>query len=124
MADACRDPLLQRCTSAVLYEGSLTKAMDVSEGPKKLVHVEADVRHRHGLLEFGIVSGGAVDCFWNVFEDKVEVDFILLLALAVRVEEGPKVDDVRVRDEAHDLQLSILFEPYRHQLHLLKLILS
>lgn len=41
-------------------------------------HVELDIAHRHGLLELCIMSGCAVDCFWDEFEDEIEVDFILL----------------------------------------------
>jgi hypothetical protein len=55
-----------------------TDRMDVGERTKELVHVQFDLEHGHGLLEFGIMATSAIDSFWNVFEDEIEVNFIFL----------------------------------------------
>lgn len=52
--------------------------MDVSEGAQQLVHVELDLEHWHGLFEFCIVTTSAVNRFGNIFQHKVEIDFVLL----------------------------------------------
>lgn len=55
--------------------------VDVHERTEKLVHVKFDLQHRHGLLEFGIVTASAIHGLGDVFENKVEVHFIFLLRL-------------------------------------------
>ena len=104
--------------------------VDVRERPQKLVHVELDLEHRHWLLELGVVAARAVDGLRHVFEDKIEVNFVFLWhrisahdskrhkghklkilgahLVAIRVEESPEVNDIRVTDESHDLQLTVL----------------
>lgn len=82
--------------------------MDVSERTQKLVHVELDVVHGHGLLEFGIVSRSSVDGFRDVFEHEVQVHLILFRFVAIRIEECAKVHYVGVFDNSHDLQFSVL----------------
>jgi hypothetical protein len=67
---------------------------------------DLDLDHRHRLLELCIVPRSAVDGLWDVLEHEIEVDLVGLVA--IRVEEGPEVDDVRVRDEPHDLELAVL----------------
>ncbi len=52
--------------------------VDVGEGAQELVHVEFDLKHGHGLLKLGIVTAGAVDGFWDVFEHEVQIDFVFL----------------------------------------------
>jgi hypothetical protein len=71
-----------------------------------LVHVELDEEYGHGLLELGVVSRGSVDGLGDVLEDKVEEDFILLVA--IRVEESLEIDYVGVLDNPHDLKLAVL----------------
>lgn len=109
--------------------------VDVGERPHELVHVQFDVGHRHRLLEFGIVPRRAVHRLRNVLEDEVQVHLVLLglsrmaagsevrnrfqkrgfpderantHLVAVRVEERPQVDYIRVSHESHNLQLAVL----------------
>lgn len=53
--------------------------VNVSQAAQKLVHVELDEEHWHGLLHLGVVSRCSVDCLWHVFEDKIQEDFVFLL---------------------------------------------
>ena len=46
-----------------------------------MVHVQFNLEHGHGLLELGIVPAGTVHGLWDVFEDKIEIDFIFLLMM-------------------------------------------
>ncbi|KAI3487957.1 hypothetical protein L1887_48040 [Cichorium endivia] len=57
-------------------------------------------------VDLGVVARGTVDGLWDVLEDEVEEDLVLLVA--VGVEEGLEVDDVGVLDDAHDLELAVL----------------
>lgn len=52
--------------------------MDIREGAQELVHVQLDLKHGHGLFEFSIVTTGAVNSFWDIFEHEIEVNFVLL----------------------------------------------
>lgn len=52
------------------------------------------------------MTRSTVDGLWNVLEDKVEEDFVLLVT--VRVEESLEVDHVGVLDDPHDLKLTVL----------------
>lgn len=54
------------------------EGMNIGETPEQLVHVQLDLKHWHCLLDLGVVAGGTVDGLWDVFEDKVEIDLILL----------------------------------------------
>ncbi len=53
--------------------------VDVHKRTEKLIHVKLDLEHRHGLLQLCIVTTCTIDGLWDVFKDKVEVDFIFLL---------------------------------------------
>jgi hypothetical protein len=55
--------------------------MNISERTEKLVHIKFDLKHRHGLLELGVVTACAVHGFRNVLENKVEVDLVFLCGL-------------------------------------------
>lgn len=55
-----------------------TKSMNIGETPEQLVHVQLDLKHWHCLLNLGVVTGGTVDGLWDILEDKVEIDLILL----------------------------------------------
>jgi hypothetical protein len=52
--------------------------MNVGKRTEELIHVQFDLQHRHRLFEFCIVATGAIDCFWDVFKNEVEVNFVLL----------------------------------------------
>lgn len=49
-----------------------------------MVHVQLDLESWHGLLEFDVVPAGSVYGFGYVFQDEVEVDFVLLEAVVSR----------------------------------------
>ena len=53
--------------------------VNVRKGSQELVHVEFNLEHWHWLLELGVVTAGAVDSFGDVFQYKVQVDFVFLL---------------------------------------------
>lgn len=55
-----------------------TNRVDVSKRAEKLIHVELDLEHGHGLFKLRIVATGAVDSLGNVFKYKIEIHFILL----------------------------------------------
>lgn len=44
-----------------------TNGVDVHERAKKLVHVELDLKHGHGLLELCVVTACSVNGLWDVF---------------------------------------------------------
>lgn len=52
--------------------------MDVGERAQKLIHVEFDLQHGHGLFQLGVMTTGSVNRFRDVFKYEVEVHFILL----------------------------------------------
>lgn len=54
------------------------ESVNIGETPEQLVHVQLDLKHWHCLLDLGVVTGGTVDGLWDVLEDKVEIDLILL----------------------------------------------
>jgi hypothetical protein len=75
------------------------------------------------LFEFGVVATSSVDSFGDIFQYKVEVHFVFLGEIllsttlkigtnthlvTIRIEKRFEVDNVGVRDESHDLQLTIL----------------
>lgn len=62
------------------FDISVTNAngVDVGEWAKKLIHVKFDLKHGHWLLEFCIMATSAIDCFWNIFENEIEIDFVFL----------------------------------------------
>ncbi len=53
--------------------------MDVCQGTEKLIHIQLDLQHWHSLLQLDVVPGRAVDGLRYVFEDKVKINFVLLL---------------------------------------------
>jgi len=70
------------------------------------------------------VATGAINSLWDILKDEVEVNFVFLYygldrveaekisnkahLLSIRVEECTKIDYVGVRDEPHNLKLTIL----------------
>lgn len=70
--------------------------MDVRQRTEELVHVELDLEHGHCLLELGVMTRSSVDSLRYQFKHKIEVYFVLLVA--VGVEECPKVDNVGMMD--------------------------
>lgn len=52
--------------------------VDVHKGAQELVHVELDLQHRHRLLELGIVATRTIHGLRDVFEHKIEIDFVFL----------------------------------------------
>jgi hypothetical protein len=82
------------------------EGVDVGERAEDLVHIQLDIEHGDGLLELGVVPRGTVDRFGHEFEQQVEKDLVLFLA--VRVEEVFERYDVGVVDKAHNLQLAVL----------------
>ena len=52
--------------------------MDVGQRSEELVDVQLDFEDRHGSLHLVEISRSSIDCLWDVLEDKIEVDFILL----------------------------------------------
>lgn len=71
-----------------------------------MIHVELDLEHWHGLLEFGVVATRAIYSFGDIFEHKVEVHFIFLVTIGIKV--CFQIDDVWMGNKAHDLQFSVL----------------
>ncbi len=47
-----------------------------------LIHVQLHLKHRHHLLEFGIMPRSSVDRFWDELENEIQVDFVLLRTLS------------------------------------------
>ena len=101
-----------------------TNGMYVREGSEKLVHVQLDLKHWHGLLQLDVVARSAIYSLWDVFLNEVEVDFIFLGRkvnwrhetiirvtthfVSVGIKEGFQLDDVRMRNQSHDLELAVL----------------
>lgn len=52
--------------------------VNVGQGSEELVDVELDFEDRHGGLHLVEIAGGAVHCLRDIFEDEIEIDFILL----------------------------------------------
>lgn len=100
--------------------------MDVRQRTEKLIDVELDLQYGHHGLHLVEVARSTIDGLWNVFQDKIEVDLVLLelgmlvtgnaigeggaatYTLAIVVKEGLQLNDVGVSDNAHDLQFSVL----------------
>lgn len=59
---------------------SMTDAdgMDVCKGAEKLIHVQLDLKLRHGLLGFDVVPAGSIDGLRHKLENEIQVDFVLL----------------------------------------------
>lgn len=52
--------------------------VDVCERAQELVHIELDLQHRHRLFKLDIMTRCAINSFWDVFKDEVQVDLIFL----------------------------------------------
>lgn len=52
--------------------------VDIGKGTEKLVHIQFDLEHRHGLFEFGVMATSAVDGLRDIFQHEVQVNFIFL----------------------------------------------
>jgi hypothetical protein len=52
--------------------------VDIGKGTEKLVHVQFDLEHGHGLFEFGVMATGAVNGLWYIFQHEIQVNFIFL----------------------------------------------
>lgn len=59
---------------AVAYANTV----DIGKRTEKLVHVQFDLEHGHGLFEFGIMATGTVNGFWNIFKNKIKINFVFL----------------------------------------------
>ena len=55
-----------------------SERMNIRQTSEQLIHVKLDLKHGHRLLDLGVVARCAIDGLWNIFEHKVEEDFILL----------------------------------------------
>ena len=53
--------------------------VNVRERSQKLIHIQLDLQHRHGLLEFYIVARSTIYCFGHVFKNEVKIDLVILL---------------------------------------------
>lgn len=53
-------------------------AVYITKGPEKLVHVQFDLEHGHGLFQFCIMAAGAVNGFGDKFKNKIEINFVFL----------------------------------------------
>lgn len=93
--------------------------MDIDQRTEDLIGVKLDEEKWHVLSCSDIVSGGAIDCLGHIFENKAEIDFIPLPRLniafekmtnllAVIVEVILELNDIRMFNQAHDLQLTVL----------------
>jgi len=98
--------------------------MDVGERAEELVDVQLDLEDRHGGLELVEMAAGAVDGLRHILKHQIQIYLILLCChqsccdsheivciaypVSIRVVESLEFDDVRMPDNAHDLELSIL----------------
>lgn len=97
--------------------------VDVCQRPEQLIDIQFDFQDGHHGLQLIEISRCTVDCFWYVFEDQVQVDFVSLCSvsnakckiisgythsLSVTVVESLEFNDIWMLDNSHDLQLSIL----------------
>ena len=80
--------------------------MDVCEGTEDLIHVQLDIEHGHRLLELCVVARSAIDRLWHEFEQQIQEHLVLLVAVGIEV--VLERNHVRMVDQAHYLQLSIL----------------
>ena len=100
--------------------------VDIGKGTEKLVHVQFDLKHGHGLLEFGVMATSAVNGLGYIFQHEVQVNFIFLWDkviqdissiyrlkthfVSVRIKKCAKVNDVWMGDESHYLEFPILLD--------------
>ena len=56
--------------------------VNIRKRTEKLVDVELDLEYGHGGLEFVEIARCSIDCFGDVLEHEVEVDFVLLMIFA------------------------------------------
>lgn len=61
-----------------------TKRMNVGKCSETLVCVEFDEQHRYRLFHFVVVLQYAVNCFWHVIHDYVQIYFVLFVSLSVK----------------------------------------
>lgn len=52
--------------------------MNVSKRPQQLIHIQLDLKVRHGLLQLNIVARRSIDRFRNIFENQIEINFVFL----------------------------------------------
>lgn len=99
--------------------------VNVGEGSEELIDVELDFQDGHRRFHLVEETRRAIHGFGDEFLDEIEVDLVFLCrvselfpsrrfkcsyAFAVRVVEGFQLDNVRVTDDAHDLQFTVLLE--------------
>jgi hypothetical protein len=83
-----------------------TKGMDVGERPEDLIHVQLDIEHGHRLLKLCVIARGAIDRLWDEFEQQIQKDLVLLVAVGIEI--VLERNHVGVVYQTHYLQLSIL----------------
>jgi hypothetical protein len=79
--------------------------VDGTQGPAHLVGVQLYKDIGHALVVLGVVLADPVDRVWHKLQDEVQVR---LLLLRVRVKAVLELDNVRVVNHLHYLQLSVL----------------
>ncbi len=61
--------------------------MDVGQRSEELIDVQLDLEDRHGSLHLVEISRSSIDCLWDVLEDEIEVDFVLLFwSISIQVD--------------------------------------
>ena len=95
----------------------------VCQCSEKLVNIELHLEYWHCCLHFVEISRSAVNSLWDEFLDKIEVNLVLLLRIstdhfqdekeaytfAIRVVESLEFDNIWMSNDAHDLQLTVLW---------------
>ena len=101
--------------------------VNVRQGTEELVNIDFDLEKGHSRLELVEEAGSTIDCFWNILQYQIEVNFVFLFkvsgchlvlilysirwvsyAFSIGIVECLEIYNVGMTNDAHDLQFAVL----------------